>query len=177
MKRFFVLALAFLLSLVIYQSNLHAYCGAENQAVAQAQNSYDSALEKVREIEKKLEKVAGSLINPASGDVSNSFEAERLKQQWIEAGEAAQSAYDTLESAKSALDLCELRTSTLLGCGHPISSGHTRHQYSCGHHDYSCQEPKHQLRNCPTNRNGVSCEYDSYRMCQPHTHAYNDSNQ
>ena len=177
MKKLFVLVLVSIASFTIHASNLYAYCGSENQAVASAQMEYDSALERVRSIERELEKVAKSLINPVSGDVSDSFKAERLKRQWQDAADAAQSAYDTLESAKSALNLCELRTTTLLGCGHPISSGHTRHQYSCGHHDYSCQEPKHRLRDCPTNRNGVSCEYDSYRMCQPHTHAYNDSNQ
>ena len=52
MKKFFVLVLVSIASFTIYASNLYAYCGAENQAVASAQMEYDSALERVRSIKK-----------------------------------------------------------------------------------------------------------------------------
>ena len=113
--------------------------------------------------------VHGDMIGQAEEDtqtIAKNFaivnEAERKRDE----------AQVALEIAQSKLDLCELKSEVILGCGHPISSGHMRYQYGCGHFDYNCQESKHQLRNCPTNRYGQSCQYDSYRMCSGHVHAY-----
>ena len=113
-------------------------------------------------------------------NTQNSYVSADQATQRAESKLAA--AEKELASAQAALDMCttsgevedfmeDVISSQLAACGHEMP-GHGRAQYGCGHFDYTCQEAKHQLRTCPTNHSGQSCEYDTYRMCSPHQHAY-----
>ncbi|MXV83804.1 hypothetical protein F4X88_14380 [Candidatus Poribacteria bacterium] len=71
-----------------------------------------------------------------------------MKAKFNAAKSKRDKAQIALDSAQFQLDQCLLPKKEKAACGHDMP-GHVRAKYSCGHWDYTCQEAKHQLRECP----------------------------
>ena len=94
---------------------------------------------------------------PTTGGIVESALNNYIQSQIDAAKNKLERAKMAVSSAQYSLDQC--RTPDIASCGHPMP-GHTRHQYGCGHFDYSCQEGKHQLRS------------GNYRMCYDSYYSY-----
>ena len=174
------------LIVVIFALPLDAFACSDLQAARdRAQRNVDN-LESESDAAGNLKgAVLGSGISQEQDAVDqinaqNSYVSAHMAQN--RANDKLAAAKRELASAQAALDMCktsgeiedlmeDVISSQLAACGHEMP-GHGRAQYGCGHFDYTCQEAKHQLRTCPRNYAGQSCEYDTYRMCSPHQHAY-----
>lgn len=150
-------------------------CDEQRRILAAAEQALDEAVKEYRDLTFR----SGMLIDlpsppPNSNsnspeDLGSSLGGDALKEQRRNASKKRDKARLARDSAQFQLDQC-LKPDKA-ACGHDMP-GHLRRLYSgCNHSDYTCKADNHLLQSCPTDQ-GRSCDYQTYRPCTPHTHAY-----
>ncbi|MYA72114.1 hypothetical protein F4009_03955 [Candidatus Poribacteria bacterium] len=153
MKIIHIYAMILFVGLLSLPLDGFANCDSAEAALTAAQDRLTTAREEFAQIVKDMMILLGGV---SMSDVSNSdkpggttrsgirkYLADKLKRMAEEAEDKVERAEMAVTSAQYSLEMC--RMPDLAACGHPMP-GHNRYQYSCGHHDYSCDKEEHRLR-------------------------------